>query len=141
MSDAIHQFIEAYTHLNKSNLSSLQSIYHPKFLFEDPVRACEGWDALHFHLKTMYENTTHCSFVIKTWTGDEEQAFLQWSLTFAHPQFFQGDRTEVEGCSRIEFTEGLVSYHRDFFDLGEMVYEGLPFIGYLIRRIKNRLRT
>ena len=139
MSDAIERFIKAYTQLNKNNLSSLKSIYHAQCLFEDPVHTCEGWDALYTHLKTMYDNTTQCRFVIKTWTGNEEQLFLQWSLTFAHTKLFSGHTKEMEGCSRVEFSDGLVTYHRDFFDLGEMVYEGLPFIGYIIRRIKSRL--
>ncbi len=139
MSDAIQRFIEAYTHLNKDNLSGLQSVYHEQCLFEDPIHTCEGWDALHHHLKTMYDNTTQCKFVIKTWTGNEEQLFLQWSLTFAHTKLFSGKKQELEGCSRVEFADGRVRYHRDFFDLGGMVYEGLPLIGFLIRRIKSRL--
>ncbi|WHI49643.1 hypothetical protein P3339_14310 [Microbulbifer sp. MLAF003] len=32
-----------------------------------------------------------------------------------------------------------VFYHEDFYDMGAMVYEQVPLLGSLIRKIKSRL--
>ncbi|HGP4674712.1 TPA: nuclear transport factor 2 family protein, partial [Vibrio cholerae O1] len=39
----------------------------------------------------------------------------------------------------LHFAEGKVTYHRDYFDMGEMLYEQLPVLGQVIRAIKRRL--
>ena len=40
----------------------------------------------------------------------------------------------------IEFDEaGKVCQHRDYFDLGAMLYEQLPLLGPVVRTIKMRL--
>jgi hypothetical protein len=36
---------------------------------------------------------------------------------------------------------GKVRYHRDYFDLGAMLYEHLPLLGSLVKTIKRRLGT
>lgn len=46
----------------------------------------------------------------------------------------------VEGATRLEFDEtGKVCLHRDYFDLGAMLYEQLPLLGAVVRTIKGRL--
>jgi limonene-1,2-epoxide hydrolase len=46
---------------------------------------------------------------------------------------------EVQGISHLKFLENQVIYHRDYFDLGEMVYEHVPVLGKIVRFIKNSL--
>jgi len=35
--------------------------------------------------------------------------------------------------------DGRVNDHRDYFDMGEFIYERVPVLGRIIRAIKNRL--
>ncbi|HDY7901818.1 TPA: nuclear transport factor 2 family protein, partial [Vibrio vulnificus] len=51
----------------------------------------------------------------------------------------KGACVEVKGVSHLKFEAGKVIYHRDYFDLGEMLYENLPLLGGIIRAIKQRL--
>jgi hypothetical protein len=34
---------------------------------------------------------------------------------------------------------GKIYYHRDYFDMGAMLYEHLPLLGRIIQRLKHRL--
>ena len=44
-------------------------------------------------------------------------------------------------CIRAKINEeSLAFFHRDYFDLGEMVYERLPGVGWVIKKVKNRLK-
>ena len=40
--------------------------------------------------------------------------------------------------SHIRFEER-INYHRDYYDLGEMLYEHIPLYGWFTRQLKTRL--
>jgi hypothetical protein len=61
-------------------------------------------------------------------------------MVMRHPRLRKGSPVTVEGLSRLEFdAEEKVKLHRDYFDLGEMLYENLPLIGMVVTSIKKRL--
>ncbi|OAN11730.1 transcriptional regulator [Photobacterium jeanii] len=132
-------FISVYSQLGKENLADLEAIYHPNVVFEDPAHRIEGWYALQDYFGQLYRNILHCEFTIHHYLTDDNQAFVQWTMSFAHPDIEKGKTRTVEGCTRLEFDGEKVIHHRDYFDLGEMVYEGVPLLGKVIRLIKTRL--
>lgn len=136
---AVNAFMVAYCQLNKDNLSLLDAIYHPDIVFEDPAHKVIGIDALHHYFNTLYLNINYCHFDINQAVSDDKQAFLQWTMTFSHPRLQQGKPRILEGCTQLVIEQQRVIYHRDFFDLGAMLYEGLPVIGIAIKHIKARL--
>ncbi|MGF1786403.1 nuclear transport factor 2 family protein [Photobacterium swingsii] len=135
----LENFITVYSQLGKDNLVDLEAIYHPDIVFEDPAHRIEGWDALHEYFAQLYSNITSCDFQIHHSLVDEKQAFVQWTMTFSHPDIEKGKSRTVEGCTRLELDGNKVVFHRDYFDLGEMIYEGVPLLGKVIRHIKTRL--
>lgn len=62
-------------------------------------------------------------------------------MTFSHPKLQQGKQRTLDGCTQliIDIEQQRIIYHRDFFDLGAMLYEGLPVLGRVIKLIKVRL--
>jgi hypothetical protein len=44
----------------------------------------------------------------------------------------------VQGSSHLKGVGDKVVYHRDYLDLGAMLYEQLPLLGRVIRSLKNR---
>ena len=42
-------------------------------------------------------------------------------------------------ASYLKTRNGKIYYHRDYFDMGAMVYEQLPLLGRIVRKIKQRL--
>jgi hypothetical protein len=60
-------------------------------------------------------------------------------MKLKHPKLNGGQPVEVNGVSQIRFSGDRVIYHRDYFDLGEMLYENIPLLGVVIRNIKQRL--
>jgi hypothetical protein len=59
-------------------------------------------------------------------------------MNYCHPFLSKGKEVEVSGTSHIQGDEDKVRYHRDFVDLGAMLYEHIPFVGKLIAFIKRR---
>jgi limonene-1,2-epoxide hydrolase len=135
----IAHFIEIYSQLSKDNLAELENLYHQDVVFEDPAHRMNGWKELHSYFENLYSTINSCEFVVHSWLADDSQAFVQWTMTFSHPDLKKGQLRQVEGCSRLEFKKDQVIYHRDYFDMGEMIYEGVPLLGNVIRYIKKRL--
>ncbi|GAB6260374.1 nuclear transport factor 2 family protein [Photobacterium sp. R1] len=136
-------FVRLYTNLDKHNLASLADLYHPDVVFEDPAHRVMGRQALDDYFLQLYKHVTHCRFDIHQTLvqnqADQQQGCVVWTMNFAHPRIDQGQLRQVQGCSVLRFQENRVIYHRDYFDLGEMVYEGIPILGRVIKTIKAGL--
>ena len=137
----INTFIEVYCRLNKDNLSLINNVYHSDIVFEDPAHKVVGIEALQDYFKALYCNINDCHFTIHQAVVENNHAFLQWTMTFSHPKLQQGKPRTLEGCTQltIDIEQQRIIYHRDFFDLGAMLYEGLPVLGRVIKHIKARL--
>lgn len=128
-----------YQHLSKANLYLLDEVYHQDVVFEDAAHRLEGWDALQKYFETLYANVKRCDFIIKEHQQVGDSGFLTWTMNLEHPKLQKGTQVQVNGVSHLKFHEGRVIYHRDYFDLGEMLYENLPVLGAVIKSIKQRL--
>jgi hypothetical protein len=58
-------------------------------------------------------------------------------MTYSHPKLNKGQQIQVDGMSQLKFDDKIYA-HRDYFDLGQMLYEQVPFLGGLIGLLKKR---
>ena len=139
MSEAIiDRFCEVYQKLNKDNLDQLASIYAENIVFKDAVHQVEGLDQLHAYFQHLYENLSACQFDIEQVISQQGQASIIWTMTFSHKKLNSGAEIKVNGCSHLKFNQKIY-YHRDYLDMGQMVYEHLPLLGGIIKLIKKRV--
>ena len=140
MTEPLSHFIALYQQLDRQQLHRLPEIYAEQVVFIDPAHRIEGLAALSDYFAALYERLSYCRFEIVSQQQQGAQAWLGWVMTFSHPRLRGGEPVTVEGATRLEFDEaGKVCQHRDYFDLGAMLYEQLPLIGPLVRTIKGRL--
>jgi hypothetical protein len=130
---------EVYGKLSKDNLYLLEDIYHKDVVFEDSAHRFEGWDQRSVYFASLYSNGVHCDCPCRPHRQVEDTGFLSWTMKIMHPKLNGGQPGEVNGVSQIRFSGDRVIYHRDYFDLGEMLYENIPLLGVVIRNIKQRL--
>jgi len=135
----IHTVARFYSELNKDNLSRFEEIYHSSIVFEDAAHRIEGYAALLSYFQNLYQNVDRCQFGIAEQYQCGSAGFLTWTMQLQHPRLAGGNQIDVKGISHLKFDDGKVVYHRDYFDLGEMLYEQLPLLGSVIRAIKQRL--
>jgi hypothetical protein len=57
------------------------------------------------------------------------------------PSFNSGKELTVDGVSLITFggKHGKAIDHRDYFDMGEFIYERVPLLGSAVRLLKNKM--
>lgn len=136
--ELVHKFIDVYQSLNKSNLFLLADIYHNNIIFTDPVHQVKGLNALNDYFVHLYANVSEISFKIDNFFIAEQEAALYWQMHYCHNKLNRGQPISVTGHSHLRFRDGKVIYHHDYFDIGAMLYEQIPFFGGLVRLIKQR---
>jgi hypothetical protein len=136
----LDSFLEVYQKLSINNLDLLDDVYHEQVVFEDPLHKLQGLNQLHQYFNGLYQNLTSCSFVIQNVIKEDDSAGVYWEMTYQHPKLNKGNIVKVLGHSHLKMQDNKVIYHRDYLDLGSMLYEQLPFIGKLIRWFKVKAK-
>lgn len=135
---AIAQFCDFYQQLTSDKLQALDDIYSEQVLFVDPVTEHQGLSQLRLYFENLLANTPECRFTINSVHHSEQDHFIRWTMFFRHPRL--GNKLiEVTGLSHLQVSDGKISYHRDYYDMGEMIYQHVPLLGRLINYIKGRL--
>ncbi len=135
----IQKVAQLYRQLDKTNLDSLAEIYHSDVVFEDAAHRIEGITSLIHYFTQLYQNIERCQFSVEEQYQSQSTGFLIWTMHLKHPKLSAGKPIEVHGMSHLKFVDSKVIFHRDYFDMGEMVYEHLPLLGGVVRTIKRRL--
>ena len=133
-------FLEVFNALSSDNLYRLEEIYTSDIRFIDPAHEINGLERLRDYFAKLYANVTSVNFDFHEMVSDGLSGYVQWDMHFAHPKLNGGQQITVPGASFLRFSSsGKVCYHRDYFDLGSMLYQHLPLIGSVVRSINRRL--
>lgn len=137
----VQQFMFLYQQLNRDTLSlaRLSECYHQNITFLDPFHERHGLLALHDYFRELYENVHHIEFDFHDVYGNEHGATLTWRMRYQHPKIKRGKTIDVDGISVLHLQDGLIIQHRDYFDGGQMLYQHLPLLGWLIHKLKQRM--
>lgn len=133
-------FLDTFQKLDAGNLDLLTEIYAADIRFIDPAHEIRGLDRLTDYFAALYKNVTAIRFDFHHALSSGNEAWVQWEMAFSHPRIKRGKTVTVSGASHLEFdAAGKVFLHRDYFDLGAMLYEHLPLLGGVITALKRRL--
>lgn len=134
------KLIKMYKELNADNLHLLHDVYSSDIQFIDPAHKIDGLDNLTNYFKSLYRNVSSIDFSFENIIKQDNSYYLQWDMSYSHKSFARGRTITVSGTTFLRLNDqGKIYYHRDYFDLGEMVYEHLPLLGRLLISIKRRL--
>lgn len=142
MNERIERIERIFNQLRADNTEILNDFYHPDVHFLDPIGEIRGLEEMKAYYRGMYKNVNEIRFDFPDHTVQADTHFATWIMTYSVDQLNGGRDIVVSGVSDIRFDPetNLVIYHRDYFDMGEMVYEHISVIGRLIRYIKGRFK-
>jgi hypothetical protein len=129
--------------LNRKTVSLVDTFYDEDAVLVDPMVEIRGRDRIKTYYANLYRHvrSIHWEFLSEI-MGHHEVA-LAWVMIL-EAQNFNGNRPlRLHGASiiRLDESSGKAVYHRDYFDMGAFVYEGLPVLGGLIRLIKKKMMS
>lgn len=130
---------QCYKEFKTLNLETLRAVYDDNIVFIDPIKKVEGIGAMISYFESSRSNVEYCNFHFNEHFEDGDNIFLAWDMHFAHQSLNNGAKMSVSGASHLRLKDNKVIYHRDYYDLGEMLYEHIAVVGAVVRWIKGRL--
>ncbi|SFN48480.1 nuclear transport factor 2 family protein [Marinobacter pelagius] len=134
----IEHFKALFNELDKGNLNKLQAVYSEGIRFQDPFGRVTGLDELTHYFAGAYKNVISCRFEFEPAVANGASVALPWVMKLRHRRIRGGREISVDGISHLEIEDGRVSFHRDYFDAGQLLYENLPALGRVVRWIKGQ---
>lgn len=134
----ITQFKQLYKKFDSTSLARLPNIYSPSIIFKDPVHQLKGIGALSNYFASFCHPDMQYEFHITNEIVSHGQAFFQWQMHYQHPRLQAGSPLTLQGGTLIKFNSKII-YHEDFYDMGAMIYQHLPLIGWIVKKINQRI--
>jgi len=131
---------KTFNALRADTMDVLDDFYAADVTFEDPLGRIEGLADLKAYYADMYEDVEEISFAFHEQVVEGNTHVALWTMRVHLKRLNRGREITVEGNSVIRFNaEDRVVYHRDYFDMGAMVYQHVPILKCFIKRINKRL--
>jgi hypothetical protein len=133
----VQLFKDSFRELRPEQPFPYDQLYAPDIVFEDPLHRAEGLEALRRHFHALNRNLRIARFQFGTTVVQGQAAAVAWTMTL---ELRRGPRRPVivSGMTELRFAER-ITYQRDHFDAGALIYEHVPLLGAIIRWLKRRL--
>ncbi len=133
--------VDFFKELNSDTMDLIDEFYDRYILFRDPLVEIRSREKLKDYYRRLYQNVQEIDFDISYVVQENNNTALAWKMMLRAENFNGNKPVTVDGSSIIKFggSEGKAIYHRDYFDLGEFVYEGIPVVGGLVRIVKRKM--
>jgi len=134
---AVEKFIQYFEYLDPTSSNDLSDFYDDELIFEDPMHRIEGRKNLVAYFQKLNANLKSGRFTFHTKDVTSHKAYLEWTMEveLKRPS---GKKIVADGISVLTFDQKITA-QRDYFDAGQMFYEGIPLLGGIIRWIKRKI--
>jgi len=134
----MERFKTLYNTMSGQNLPALDGVYHSDIEFTDPLNSVQGLPSLREYMRECYHNVEACRFEFEPPVSAGSEVSVRWVMHLKHKKIKGGEEITVDGCSHLRVEDDRIILHRDYFDLGQMLYEHLPILGSAIRWIRRQ---
>ncbi len=121
------------------SVANLSRFYQQDAEFSDPVHAVKGLLAMQAYFNRAYAGLAYCRFDFTAHAQNGNSLFISWQMHFSHPRLRNGARIVVPGCSQLALQAGKIIAHRDYYDVGNLLYDNIPVLGSVTAFIKRKL--
>jgi steroid Delta-isomerase len=141
-SDPVQRVVDFFESLQPESMLHLGEFYTEDAYFKDPFNEVRGLAAVEGIFTHMYVALEQPRFVVTQRVVQGNQCFLVWDFKFRLKRFDQRTEQVVRGTTHLHLADdGRISYHRDYWDAAEELYEKLPLLGGLMRWLKKRANS
>jgi len=133
------RLVDFFENLTPGRVQQLGTIYSSHVWFKDPFNEVRGLPEVQRIFSHMFVALDRPRFVVTDRITAPGQCFLTWNFEFHLKRFDRVTLQTIRGASHLKFTaEGLIDFHRDYWDAAEELYEKLPVLGGVMRWLKQR---
>jgi hypothetical protein len=135
--DLVEAYARRFARIGPESLEGLDRLYGADVRFRDPITEVRGLEALTEYFRTFVRQAEGAEVRIDGTLAGEGEAAVFWTMRLPGGESDPPGRS-FSGVSHLRFRDRIYE-QRDYFDLGEAVYEHVPVLGWLTRRVKARL--
>ena len=142
IAEPVAKLVDYYQTISPESVAQLGQYYAASAYFKDPFNEVHDSQAIAHIFEHMFLALKEPRFVVTNQIVQGDQCFLTWEFHFRFKNFDSNTPQVILGGSHLRFSNGgLVSYHRDYWDAAEELYEKIPLLGSLMRWIKKREKS
>jgi steroid Delta-isomerase len=128
--------------LQPASVAQMGDYYTQDAYFKDPFNEVNGLAQVQRIFSHMYVALDNPHFVVTERVVQGAQCFLVWDFKFRFKRFDKSTEQTVRGTSHLRFApDGRISYHRDYWDAAQELYEKLPVVRSVMRWLKRRANS
>ena len=136
MNEMLARHLDWFASLSPATLLEIDQVYAADARFRDPFQALQGREAIQAVYARMFRTLGQPRFVIGEVVQQGSRAFVNWDFCFA----LHGRQLQIHGGTLFRLdAAGLICEHLDYWDAAAGVYEQLPVLGWLLRRLRRRM--
>ena len=130
---AVARFEARFTTVGPALAENLDRLYTEDVHFRDPIAEVTGLVALRRYFERFAATSASARFEITDEVVQPGQAAIFWTMVMKKKD--GGDGRPFQGVSHVK-TRDRIYEERDYFDLGEAVYDQVPVVGWLTRLVR-----
>ncbi|MFP4640121.1 MAG: nuclear transport factor 2 family protein [Guyparkeria sp.] len=133
---ALERLVAVMEELRADRLDTLETVYAPQARFVDPFNAVEGVPAIRGIFAHGFRQCPGMRFSVTARAVDGDHGLLRWRMRCGE----EPGALVIEGMTEVVLADdGRVLLHVDHWDPAAQIYERVPLLGWLLRRIRRRL--
>lgn len=137
----LDQFIELWTKIyntgGKPDWSHILPYYSDDIHFRDTIQEIKGINEFRSLVERLTKRSKELEFKIKHAVMNENIIFMEWEMVIS---FRGAKKSSVYGASRLTLDEnGKIIDQRDYYDLWGDIFDNIPGINKLYRKIMRAL--
>jgi limonene-1,2-epoxide hydrolase len=132
----VEQFKARFVTIGPALAENLDRLYTEDVRFRDPIATVSGLADLHAYFAHFAEAAAGAHFEIEEEVVQPGQAAVFWTMVMVKKDGSEARR--FQGVSHLKVRDRIYE-ERDYFDLGEAVYDHVPVVGWLTRLVRSRL--
>jgi hypothetical protein len=138
---AIERFKAFFARFDAERIAStIGAVYGSEVWFDDNLKVVRGREALERYLIETTRSVESCTVEVLDVARSGCEFYLRWQMEIRSPRLKKSRPLLSFGMSHLRYdADGRIILHRDFWDAAGGLFEHLPVIGTIIRRIKGRL--
>lgn len=132
--------VSFFTDLNAENLKEkIETYYDPTATLEDPFGRFERQAEITDHLTTLFAGAKSIAFEVRSEFQSGDESMTLWTVSVVHSKLRGDEPVVVEGVTHARLVNGKIAEQRDYYDVGNLVYEHVSVIGSLVRWVKGKV--
>jgi hypothetical protein len=124
--------------MDNESLNNLGEIYASNVRFEDPLSKGTGLDELKKHFERIYQNFPSVTYEYGRSIASLDSVVIEWTMKSTFKKSKRSFALPGVSFLGIDIDSGLISESKEYYDLGQGIYQHIPFLGTIIKIVKSK---